>query len=222
MQIQEVTYDDYLALIEGKTSVTRSRGGGIVFVEPHQIIKVFSQKKKNGFYFYRFLKNAEKLKKMQMPIMELQGAYRVKSKGLFYVIYKPLQGDTLRDHFAKNPQDMAKIRELTEFFARVHKLGIYFRAIHFGNVIVLPEGGFGLIDFGNMIVYKRPLNSWYRARNFRIFAQKNYAVDFEKMNEYGFALFMEEYLAASKYSAWQKKVFYMWLKLYCRKFKDFL
>ena len=222
MQVQQVTYDDYLALIEGKTSVTRSRGGGIVFVEPHRIIKVFSQKKKNGFYFYRFLKNVEKLKKMQVPIMEIQGAYHVQSKGLYYLIYAPLKGDTLRDYFAKNPQDMAKVRELTEFFAHVHALGIYFRAIHFGNIIVLPEGGFGLIDFGNMIIYKRSLNSWYRARNFRIFTQKNYGVDFQKLDEYGLPLFMEEYLAASKYSVLQKKVFYIWLSLYCRKFNDFL
>ncbi|BBM82970.1 hypothetical protein [Candidatus Uabimicrobium amorphum] len=221
MEIQQVTHDDYLKLIDGKTSIQRSRGGGIVFVEPHQIIKVFSRKK-NGLYFFRFLENAEKLEKMQMPIMKVKGAYQVDSTDLFYTIYEPLEGDTLRNYFVKNPDDLSKIHDLALFFARVHDLGIYFRAIHFNNVIVLPEGGFGLIDFGNMIIHRRRLNTWYRARNFRVFTQPNYTVDFAKMNEYGLPLFMEEYVAASNYSFLQKKAFYMWLSMYCRKFNEFL
>ncbi|WP_372369077.1 hypothetical protein [Candidatus Uabimicrobium sp. HlEnr_7] len=221
MVIEEVAYKYYTQLTEGKKTVTRSRGGGLVIVEKERIIKVFSPKKK-GLYFYQFIENVTKLQKLNVPIMELMGTYHVEGTPIFYMIYKPLVGVTLRDHLKQSPEDCEIIKELASFFAHIHKLGIYFRAVHFGNIIVLPEGGFGLIDFGNMIIRNKSLNPWFRARNFRLFTRKNYQQDFAQIAKFGVKSFMEEYLQECRYSWGRKQVFYMWLRMYCNKFNAFL
>ncbi|HZJ92281.1 MAG TPA: toluene tolerance protein, partial [Thiopseudomonas sp.] len=45
-------------------------------------------------------------------------------------------------------------------------LGVYFRSIHLGNVVLTPECELGLIDISDMKIFRRPLSKWQRKRNF--------------------------------------------------------
>lgn len=49
----------------------------------------------------------------------------------------------------------------------LHRKGIYFRSLHLGNVILTPNGEFGLIDFSDMRIYPWPLPKFMRVRNIR-------------------------------------------------------
>jgi hypothetical protein len=55
----------------------------------------------------------------------------------------------------------------TDFVIRLHSLGIYFRSLHLGNVVVTPAGELGLIDFSDLRIYRRPLPMFMRRRNLR-------------------------------------------------------
>jgi hypothetical protein len=54
---------------------------------------------------------------------------------------------------------------LAGFIARLHKNGILFRSIHFGNILKLQDGGFGLIDFSNIRFYSNPPTMGKRIAN---------------------------------------------------------
>ncbi|MNJ72965.1 3-deoxy-D-manno-octulosonic-acid kinase [compost metagenome] len=51
------------------------------------------------------------------------------------------------------------------FLGQLHELGVYFRSLHLGNVLILPDGRFGLIDLSDMQISGRPLARWKRERN---------------------------------------------------------
>jgi len=63
------------------------------------------------------------------------------------------------------------ISSLAQFIAQLHEHGIYFRSLHPGNVVLQPDGTFGLIDILDCSFrwFGRPLNRWQRERNFRHF-----------------------------------------------------
>ena len=44
---------------------------------------------------------------------------------------------------------------------------MYFRSLHLGNVLVLENGTFGLIDLADMRILPSPLSSGLRQRNLR-------------------------------------------------------
>jgi hypothetical protein len=44
-------------------------------------------------------------------------------------------------------------RQLTLFIIRLHDLGMYFRSLHIGNVVITPDGRIGLIDFADLRIY---------------------------------------------------------------------
>ncbi|MCL2021218.1 MAG: hypothetical protein FWG81_03745 [Betaproteobacteria bacterium] len=58
-------------------------------------------------------------------------------------------------------------RLFTEFIIRLHSLGIYFRSLHLGNIILTTDGKLGLIDFSDLYIYHRPLPVFMCRRNIR-------------------------------------------------------
>ena len=80
------------------------------------------------------------------------------------VHYEPLPGSTLRELPAFDA-DLA--RKLGVFIKRLHDDGVYLRSLHLGNVVLTPEGNLGLIDVADMKVYRSPLRTGLRLRNFR-------------------------------------------------------
>ncbi|MFO7753528.1 MAG: hypothetical protein R6V41_10460, partial [Desulfobacteraceae bacterium] len=61
----------------------------------------------------------------------------------------------------------ALVKQFAAFLADLHAKGIYFRSIHLNNVILTPEGGFGLIDISDLHYWGLPLTISKRVRNFR-------------------------------------------------------
>lgn len=115
----------------------------------------------------RFADNAERLKQLNIPVPSVVETLQVPSRKLNGVRYRPLPGDTLRSHWRTldDGRRAGEVERFGVFLGQLHESGVYFRSLHLGNVLILPDDRFGLIDLSDMQVSGRPLARWKRQRN---------------------------------------------------------
>ena len=90
--------------------------------------------------------------------------------------------------------------QVGDFIAKVHALGIYFRGLHIGNIVLTPNGDLGLIDVSELSIYWH-LSRYGRLRNFaRFWRSQEDALQFVKAN---IKALIKGYLQSSK-SSWIK------------------
>lgn len=147
-------------------------------------------------YARRFCDNAERLQAMGIPTMEILQLYHLTGTNKSAVEYRPLQGHLFRQLAQDQKLDVEIMRKLGRFIAKLHSLGVYFRSLHQGNIVLTPEGDFGLIDIADMRFYSRPLPGNRRISNFRHFAHRS--VDELRLIPQSFlAVLLEEYASCS-------------------------
>jgi tRNA A-37 threonylcarbamoyl transferase component Bud32 len=137
------------------------------------IIKVFRVKRlMSGAQFYsyarRFCRNVERLKQRNIKVPEVLNLYHIESSRLSAVHYAPLVGKTIKDVMKEGLLDEKLAYQVGQFIARIHALGIYFRGLHVGNIVLTPSGDLGLIDVSELSIYWH-LSSYRRLRNFTRF-----------------------------------------------------
>lgn len=171
--MHKLDHKDYLALRENCKVIEKDGfGDKVLILQDGTFLKLFRRKRLITSaaiwpYAQRFADNAEKLKERGIPCPDIIQVYRIPSIERDAVHYHPLPGLTLRqlrDGEAEYPDDL--LQRFTEFVAHIHDLGIYFRSIHLGNVVLTPEGKIGLIDIADLKTQRRPLSKWQRERNF--------------------------------------------------------
>ncbi|SFP76021.1 Lipopolysaccharide kinase (Kdo/WaaP) family protein [Geopseudomonas sagittaria] len=115
----------------------------------------------------RFAANAERLRQLDIPAPFIVETLQVPSRQLNGVRYQPLPGDTLRNHWRSldDEQRAGEVQRFGAFLGQLHEFGVYFRSLHLGNVLTLPDDRFGLIDLSDMQISGRPLPRWKRQRN---------------------------------------------------------
>jgi hypothetical protein len=121
-------------------------------------------------YARRFVDNAAALALRGIPVPRVIAALCIPSVERDAVRYQPLAGTTLRAlaHSGLDTETERRLkRQFTDFVIRLHFLGIYFRSLHLGNVVLTPAGELGLIDFSDLSVRRRPLSVFMRRRNIR-------------------------------------------------------
>ncbi len=147
-------------------------------------------------YASRFAAAAENLSRLGIPTVAVEAVYRIEELKRHAVLYRPIAGATLREAIAASENPAGTIAGFASFLAELHGKGIYFRSIHFGNVIVTDGGGFGLIDIQEVRFPRLPMGLWKRIRNFKpIF---HYREDRQAIFDYGVEKFAEQYLRAAK------------------------
>lgn len=169
-------HEDYLQLREGARIIEADRYGDKVLLLPDDTyVKLFRRKRlltSATFYPYarRFADNLDALTERGIPCPILIALYRVGSIDRDAIHYRPLAGRTLR-HIVKDGPDAAQAerlrRALGEFVARLHQLGVYFRSLHLGNIVLTPDGTLGLIDLADMVPRRRSLGRLLRTRNMK-------------------------------------------------------
>lgn len=200
IKISEEKFDQICQ--DGKVLERDGHGDKVILTKERKICKIFRCKRAIStarFYPYakRFQDNAESLNAVGIPCVNVEGVYRVPSKNRDIVVYPLLEGETLRDFLKENPEQLAeKVSDLANFIAILHEKGVYFRSLHFGNVLVLPSGEFGLIDVSDMKIYKKALNLSKRARNFK--AILRYEEDIQHLESFGDLAFFDEYIESAK------------------------
>ncbi|WP_150299581.1 protein kinase family protein [Pseudomonas profundi] len=137
-------------------------------------LKLFRRKSwfsKTAFYppAKRFADNATELQRLNVPCPRVLQLYRLDNPYRSVVHYEPLPGLTLRQllKLTQPPGQPELFARLAEFITHLHELGVYFRSLHMGNIVLTPEDQFGLIDISDMRCLGRPLSQQMRARNYR-------------------------------------------------------
>ncbi|WP_271409504.1 polymerase [Pseudomonas sp. Q1-7] len=117
----------------------------------------------------RFAHNAARLNRLGIRAPDVLDTFSVPERQLNGVRYQPLPGDTLRNLWQQLPAaELAQeVEKFGRFLGDLHDLGIYFRSVHLGNVLQLPDGLLALIDLSDMQISGRPLPLWKRKRNVR-------------------------------------------------------
>ncbi len=114
----------------------------------------------------RFKNNVARLDALGISTVSLKAVYQIPAIKRTAVHYRFLTGLTLRE-YCQTAMDAHLAKRFGRFFASLHEKGVYFRSIHFGNVVLTPDGRFGLIDVVDMRFRGGPLNTGLRIRNLR-------------------------------------------------------
>lgn len=121
-------------------------------------------------YAIRFSENVQRLQRLGFSTPQIVATYRVDDDvNGTAVRYLPLPGSTLRKALedAQPEQQRRLIKQFGQLLGSLHEKGVYFRSIHLGNVLVMPNGSFGLIDVADMKSGRRPLSLSMRQRNLK-------------------------------------------------------
>ena len=137
-------------------------------------LKLFRRKtwlSKTAFYppAQRFAANAAELQRLGVPCPQVIQLYQLSHPYRSVVHYAPLMGETLRQLLRRdsNLDQLALFAQLAEFITRLHELGVYFRSLHMGNIVLTPDNQLGLIDISEMRCLGRPLSRRMRDRNYQ-------------------------------------------------------
>lgn len=120
-------------------------------------------------YAERFARNSQQLAALGFVTPEVLNLYGYPD-GSQGVQYRPLPGRTLRQALeqAGSVQERQRLcQRLGRFVAQMHEQGVYFRSLHLGNVLLLDDDSFGLIDLADLRILPSPLSRTLRQRNLR-------------------------------------------------------
>lgn len=191
----------WIELIENASILQQEIRGIKVYLLPSQdVVKLFRIKRILSWsfvypYSMRFAGNGKRLMARGIPTVQVERVFYCHSIRRHGVIYKLMPGQSLSDLLSNETPDPQLMAELAGFMIRLHAKGIYFRSLHLGNVIKMPDGELGLIDIADIRFRPWPLTSNERARNFRhLFRSPDYS---QPLLEYGYQNFMRDYLQAA-------------------------
>ncbi|EAT16153.1 toluene tolerance protein [Desulfuromonas acetoxidans] len=169
--MEKITPQEFQRLIRS-CQVLEKDGHGEKVLRRHDgiIIKIFRRKRFLSSallfpYAQRFSRNALKLWAFDIPTIRVVKCGHCPNPARDLVWYQPVEGQTLRD-YAREQSLEPLMEQLGAFVATLHDNGVLFRSLHWGNIIVQPDGAFGLIDIADLRCGRRALSVKQRQRNF--------------------------------------------------------
>ncbi|WP_426135500.1 O-antigen ligase family protein [Pseudomonas sp. PWP3-1b2] len=119
-------------------------------------------------YSERFASNSEQLRSIGIASPPILDLYHLQDASTA-VRYQPLPGLTLRQALQSLDSSLREslIERFGRFMAQLHERGVYFRSLHLGNVLLMDDGEFGLIDVADLRIYPSPLRNALRQRNLK-------------------------------------------------------
>lgn len=161
-----------LWLAQGKVLEKDSRGPKVLLLENGQLLKIFRPRRR--FWLARlqpqarrFELNAEQLLSRGLQVPRIHECFWLdKAEAVSACLYAPLPGRSLEQLYKESRADFTqRLPAFAAYIRELHQRGVYFRSLHLGNVLQLPMGGFGLIDFLDIRLSKRPLPERLIRRN---------------------------------------------------------
>lgn len=158
-------------LSEGEILEKDHFGIKVVRLTNGDILKIFRVKRAfssaNIFSNARsFCRNEKRLHQLNIPTIRVKQLYHLTTDHKTAVLYSPLVGATVIELFNRGELTENLVQQLGVFIARLHDLGIYFRGLHSGNIVLTPEGQLGLIDISEMTIFPWRLERIRRKPNF--------------------------------------------------------
>lgn len=172
-EVQLLTCEAYKGMCAGSRVLESDRyGEKVLSLNNGCYLKLFRRKRllsSAAWYPYaqRFADNAVALAERGIPCPDVIDVFRIPHITRDAVYYRPLPGQTLRQLLkAGNATDSLR-EKLFSFVEELHQLGVYFRSLHLGNIVLTTDEKFGLIDIADMRISRYPLNRFERQRNLR-------------------------------------------------------
>lgn len=173
--MQTLSREDYTVWCNDAQVLERDgHGEKVLRLADGTFLKLFRRKSwfsKTALYppAKRFANNAAALQLLGIPCPKVIQLYRMNAPYRSVVHYHPLIGETLRNILKKDstPNQHELLINLAEFIIKLHDLGVYFRSLHLGNIVLTPDKQFGLIDISDMRCLGRPLSRRMRSRNYQ-------------------------------------------------------
>lgn len=173
--MQLLTREAFDLMREGAAVLEQdAHGEKVLALEDGTFLKLFRRKtwfSKTAFISpaARFARNSEHLAERDIPSPKVIGLFRLTSPYRSVVHYHPLPGRTLRElaRTGDSPEMSESLLQLAGFVRSLHESGVYFRSLHFGNIVFTPDGRLGLIDISDMRCSPSPLSRRMRARNLK-------------------------------------------------------
>lgn len=171
-RFQPLTEVCYRQLTEGgRVLEADHHGTKLISLRDGRYLKLFRRKRMLSSalmrpYSRRFERNARRLAELGIPTVAPEALLRVPHLRRTAVLYRPLAGRTLRE-LLRAGDDERLIGAFGHFLGTLHGRGIYFRSLHFGNLVVTESGAFGLIDVADLDFRPAPLRAALVLRNLR-------------------------------------------------------
>ncbi|MCB1661043.1 MAG: toluene tolerance protein [Pseudomonadales bacterium] len=172
--MKSLTSEQYQQLRAGAEVLSADGyGDKVLALSSGKIMKLFRRKRLISSALYlpysrRFARNAMTLAKCGIPTITEIEELKIPSIQRTAVCYRPLEGPSLREiQEAQGGFSEEVVHLFGAFIGRLHELGVFFRSIHFGNIILTQQNEFGLIDIADLRCYRKPLSLLLRCRNFK-------------------------------------------------------
>jgi hypothetical protein len=190
----------------GKTLEQDKRGIKVTLLPDGNILKVFRLRGwfSSSFFFSNarsFCRNAQRLHERNIPTVNIIQLIHFKGSTNTAVLYQPLVGETLST-LVKSKKLVPHCEALGVFIAKLHQLGIHFKSLHFGNIVLSQRGDLGLIDIADMRIFPWALNTSTRLRGFKRLLR--YQQDIKLMGADNVAVMINAYVNAANISAQQE------------------
>ena len=195
LPVEDINRQQLQDLVEqGRLMVADGADPKVLELPQGTIIKLFRRKRWFSSamfapYAVRFVNNAFRLKELEIPAITPLSIKYCKVCRIHVVEYEKLHGKPLRRELAQN-RESHLFTKTAQFIAGLHYKGIYFRSLHFENIVV-GDSSLGLIDVADMKTYSKPLGAALRKRNFQHFLR--YPQDRALLGAYGMERFNTEY-----------------------------
>jgi tRNA A-37 threonylcarbamoyl transferase component Bud32 len=146
-------------------------------------------------YARHFCRNADGLASLGIPTVNVVRLLHFTGSADTAVLYQPLPGKTLRQLAQAGELGPNLMADVGRFVAHLHARGVYFRSLHFGNVVLTPDNTLGLIDIADLKLYHHRLSMGHRARNFRHLQRLKH--DWDMVTTESAQAFIEAYFSSS-------------------------
>lgn len=191
----------------GKTLEQDERGIKVTLLPDGNMLKVFRLR---GWFssslIYSnarsFCRNAQRLHERNIPTVNIIKLIHFKRSTNTAALYQPLAGKTLNTLVKNNQLTVHHCEALGIFIANLHEQGIHFKSLHFGNIVLSPQGDLGLIDIADMRIFPWALHTSTRLRGFkRLF---RYQQDIKLLGMDNLAMMINAYVHAANISVKQQ------------------
>jgi hypothetical protein len=161
-------------LTTGEVLEADARGPKVVALNDQLFLKIFHTRRNPILARLqpaakRFSCNANLLHELGIAAPTVVDQFWIdRRRGLSGCLYQPLPGTSVDTLFRQSPDQLNEILpHLAAFIRSLHEKQLYFRSLHVGNILLLPGGEFGLIDFLDLKRKPLPLSTWHIQRNLR-------------------------------------------------------
>ncbi|WP_434607945.1 lipopolysaccharide kinase InaA family protein [Pseudomonas sp. R1-7] len=160
-------------LSRGEVLEKDARGAKVLKLNDGDILKIFRSRRHPLLVrlmpdAQRFARCGERLRERGVSTPCVKDCFWIdRSAGISGCLYSPLEGSALDKIFLNERGRFDELLpQLAAYIFKLHQQGIYFRSLHLGNILLVREHRFGLIDFLDTRFRRPPLSARLVQRNF--------------------------------------------------------